>query len=240
MKLNFLLLLIMSLFIISCLADTENTEETVEDPFDLATGEVSDRDVERAVIDRDDRVDMEISTNERKSDWIAPPRPSDGAQEYSDFRVSTDLVEYFDVSQDCNPNIIRTPQVYINWTRSSLTSPVMRLDVTHYGTRTGFAPNAFVSLDISPGSNTPFINVYSQDEELDRNSTLPDLYLTWFDVPESRGTERRSDNLIIVEGLEAGINYTWRLVGSLNGRTVATPSQTTQTNVCVADVISNE
>ena len=38
MNLKFLLLLITSLFIISCVSVTENTEEDSEDPFELATG----------------------------------------------------------------------------------------------------------------------------------------------------------------------------------------------------------
>ena len=228
MNLKFVFVLIISLFIISCVTVTENTEEDSEDPFEFATGGISDRSIEEGVIDIRDR-DVSTST----PDWVAPPRPSDAAQEYPDFRVSNDLVGYFDITQECNPNVIRTPQAHIEWIPSPEVQSNMRLDVTHYGVRTGFAPNGFVSLDLSRDSTTRFTNVHSQDPEYLLNTTFPDLSVMWFDVPEN---QRAVGNLIIVEGLDAGINYTWRLVGSVNGRTFATPSQTTQIQVCVADL----
>ncbi|MQG22315.1 MAG: hypothetical protein FI688_02450, partial [SAR202 cluster bacterium] len=75
MNLKFLLLLITSLFIISCVSVTENTEEDSEDPFELATGDISDRSIGDGLIGIRDR---DISTSTRgMSDWVAPPRPSD-------------------------------------------------------------------------------------------------------------------------------------------------------------------
>ena len=86
MNLKFLLLLITSLFIISCVSVTENTEEDSEDPFELATGDISDRSIGDGLIGIRDR---DISTSTRgMSDWVAPPRPSDEVQEYPDFNLS--------------------------------------------------------------------------------------------------------------------------------------------------------
>ena len=237
MNLKFVFVLIISLFIISCVTVTENTEEDSGDPFELATGDISDRAVAKGIIDR---ADISASIDERKSDWVAPPRPSDAAQEYPDFRVSTDLVEYFNIIQTCNPNIIRTPQANITWRSSSVTPDQMRLDVTHYGTRRGFLPGGFASLGISRDSSAIFENVYLKDQDLIRNSTLPDLYVTWFDVSENVNSAKTTDNLIMVEGLEAGVNYRWRLVAQLDGQVVATPSQMITANVCVADLKDKE
>jgi len=239
MNFKFVFVLIISLFIISCVTVTENTEEDSGDPFEFATGDISDRAVERGITDID-RVDISTSTDERKSDWVDPPRPSDGAQEYYDFRVSTDLVEYFNIIQTCNPNIIRTPLANITWGSSSVTPDQMRLDVTHYGTRRGFIPGGFASLGISRDSSAIFENVYLKDQDLIRNSTLPDLYVTWFDVSENVNSAKTTDNLIMIEGLKAGVNYRWRLVGSLDGQVVATPSQMITANVCVADLKDKE
>lgn len=229
MNLKFLLLLIASLFIISCIS-VENTENT-EDPFELSTGDISDRSIGEGILDIGDR---EISTS--TIDWIQPPRPSDGYQEYSDFRVSTELVGNFNVIQTCNQNIIRTPQANISWVSNSLTPDQMRLDVTHYGTRRGFVPNGYTSVDISRDSLNVFKNPNSGDEELDRNSTLPDLYVIWSDLFANENLGQSNSNLIKVEGLEAGVNYRWRLVGLIDGQVVATPSQMMTASVCVADL----
>tara|TARA_Y100000996_G_scaffold383596_1_gene339669 strand:- start:752 stop:1456 length:705 start_codon:yes stop_codon:yes gene_type:complete len=231
MNLKFLLLLITSLFIISCVSVTENNEGDTEDPFELATGDISDRSIGDGIIGIRDR---DISTSTRgMSDWVAPPRPSDAVQEYPDFMVSNDLVENLNIIQTCNPNLIRTPQANISWVPNSLTPSQMRLDVTHYGSRIGFIPKAFVSLDISRNSRAVFESIHLDNQELLRNSTLPNLNVTWFDVDENEESVR---NLIVVEGIESGINYRWRLVGSIDGRVVATPSQMITAKVCVADL----
>ena len=231
MNLKFLLLLITSLFIISCVSVTENTEEDSEDPFELATGDISDRSIGDGLISIRDR---DISTSTKgMSDWVAPPRPSDEVQEYPDFNVSNDLVENLNIIQTCNPNVIRTPQANISWVSNSMTPSQMRLDVTHYGSRIGFIPKSFVSLDISRNSRAVFESIHLDDPDLLRNSTLPNLDVTWFDVSENEESVR---NLIIVEGIEAGINYRWRLVGPIDGRVVATPSQMITATVCVADL----
>lgn len=230
MNLKFLSLLIMSLFIISCLTDTENTEETAENPFGFATGDIVVSDIQT----EDIRVDnITNDTSDSRSETPVPPKFTEPIQEYLDYQVFDGLVQDFYAVTDCDQDVIRTPVANLTWVPSSLTPENLRLDVTHYGSL-GFSRNSYLSLDVSQSQEIlRFTNIYSADEEFITNTTLPDLSVLEFNSDESI-TE------LTVSGLDPGIIYKWRLVGYVRDEIFATPSRRLIGKTCIADLIEEE
>ncbi len=230
MNLKFLSLLIMSLFIISCLADTENTEETAGNPFGFATGDIVVSDIQT----EDIRVDnITNDTSDSRSETPVAPKFTEPIQEYLDYQVFDGLVQDFYAVTDCDQDVIRTPVANLTWVPSSLTPENLRLDVTHYGSL-GFSRNSYLSLDVSQSQEIlRFTNIYSADEEFITNTTLPDLSVLEFNSDESI-TE------LTVSGLDPGIIYKWRLVGYVGDEIFATPSRRLIGKTCIADLIEEE
>ena len=230
MNLKFIFVLIISMVIISCVTVTENAEETAEDPFEFTTGDIVVSDIEtediRVYHITKDKLDP-------RSETPMVPRFTEPMEEYLDYQIFDELVQDFYAVTDCDQNVIRTPVANLTWASSSATPKNLRLDVTHYGSL-GFNRNSYLSLDVSQSQEIlRFTNIYSEDEEIMSNSTLPDLSVLEFNSDESI-TE------LTVSGLEPGIVYKWRLLGYVGDEIFATPSRRLIGKTCIADLFEEE
>jgi len=131
------------------------------------------------------------------------------------------------VEVSCSPTKIRTPIARISWEGSEETLQGQRLDVTVY--KDGFSRGVYASLS----SVRPSERFVIPRAEKALAYRPPGLDLVVSNVETSRQTRRPA---VVVEGLQPGLNYFWRIVAETKGLSVSSEVVRQQAPVCPADL----
>jgi hypothetical protein len=148
----------------------------------------------------------------------------------------------------CSETKLRTANARIRWKlvpgpaldaakAANLSRAEQRLETTVY--KNGFAKDLYVSLPVSQAGYERAVPSSALAKQ--GQGTLRAYQIRIVDIERPKSTELfaagSEETLAVVENLEPGMNYTWRLVIQTDADQVASPTVTCQAPVCPADMV---
>jgi hypothetical protein len=159
----------------------------------------------------------------------------------SRFRQQTTASPAFECRVYCSDEQLRTPVAELSWRSSEARMGETQIEVTVY--KDGFKKGLYATLDSSKGSRS-----FQSQKSRVAQDLIPGLsQLVVVDTsnladPSNPSNLRVRSGMVAVriEGLEPGLNYTWRVVSKASGRQVTGVTATCQAPVCPADMQPDE
>jgi hypothetical protein len=143
----------------------------------------------------------------------------------------------------CSETKLRTSNARIRWSMpregleasglASFAAAKQSLEATVY--KDGFEKGLLVSVPISRA--TPDRPVAVQVQEKQPKLRAFQFSLIDIEQPKAALAAEGAEMGAVVEGLEPGVNYTWRIAIDTPSRRIVSPSATSQAMVCPADIV---
>jgi hypothetical protein len=176
--------------------------------------------------------------------WLVQPAlAQQGAPERTSLSLRCEMI--------CNPAKLRTGVAIISWQDSRLKATSLsqaHIDVTVF--KDGFDKNVFVSfLGAKPGQKTTMSEETSKGMPSGLRLRALDLIFLSAIQPELKGdqvVQRAASQLengetgALVENVEPGVNYFWRLRFSAEGKSRVSETTQCEAPVCPADMVEEK